>query len=76
VEEKLSGRSVEADKLENLKDAYPNYFGDVQLFKMQLSNIVKGKDITEYKVKPQETVKPRPRENPNLSWLKRRIRWS
>jgi hypothetical protein len=65
---------VEADKLDNLKAAYPNYFGDVQLFKTQLNNITKGKDVEEYTVKPQETVAPRPRENPDLSWFKRRIR--
>ena len=66
---------VEADKVENLKDAYPNYFGDVQLFKQQLKNIVKGKGAREYVVRPQETVAPRPRENPDMSWLRRRIRW-
>lgn len=66
---------VEADKIENLKNAYPNYFGDVQLFKLQLKNIVKGKGVRDYVVKPQETVVPRPRENPDTSWLKRRIRW-
>jgi hypothetical protein len=68
---------VEADKLENLKAAYPNYFGDVQLFSMQLGRIVKGQSVTEYKVRPQETVRPRPQEKPNLAWLKRRnqIRW-
>lgn len=65
---------VEADKLENLKEAYPNYFGDVQLFKMQLNEIVKGRSVQEYTVQPQESVAPRPRENPDLSWLKRRFR--
>ncbi len=67
---------VEADKLENLKEAYPNYFGDVQLFKEQLQIILKGKPAQEYIVKPQETVAPRPKEKPNLTWLRRRIRWS
>lgn len=68
---------VEADKVENLKDAYPNYFGDVQLFKTQLNRILKGKDIEEYTVAPQETVATqRTREKPDLSWFKRRIRWS
>lgn len=66
---------VEADKLENLKEAYPNYFGDVLLFKMQLGEIVKGKDLKEYIVRPQEVVTPRPKENPDLSWLRRRPRW-
>ena len=67
---------VEADKLENLKTAYPNYFGDVQLFKKQLNNLTRGKDVEEYTVKPQETVSQRPKENPDLSWFKRRIRWN
>src|SRR5262249_32550930 len=49
---------VEADKLENMKAAYPNYFGDVQLFRMQLGRITKGKGAVEYIVKPQETVMP------------------
>jgi Region found in RelA / SpoT proteins len=68
---------VETDKLEHMKAAYPNYFGDVQLFRMQLRRIIKGKGATEYTVKPQESVMPRPREAPNLAWLKRRnqIRW-
>jgi hypothetical protein len=66
---------VEADKIESLKAAYPNYFGDVQLFKGQLKTVVKGKAIEEYTVKPQETVAPRPKERPNLAWFKRRIRW-
>jgi hypothetical protein len=65
---------VEADKIENLKVAYPNYFGDVQLFKMQLRNISKGKAAQEYTVRPQDRATPRPQENPNLTWLKRRIR--
>lgn len=65
---------VEADKLENLKEAYPNYFGDVQLFKKNLIEITKGKNLEEYIVLPQETIAPRPRENPDLSWLRRRFR--
>lgn len=68
---------VEADKLENLKAAYPNYFGDVQLFKMQLGKVIKGKLVEEYIVRPQESVAPRPREPANLAWLKGRskLRW-
>lgn len=66
---------VEADKIENLKAAYPNYFGDVQLFKLQLRNIVQGKGAQGYYLKPQEGVQPRPKENPNITWLKRRSRW-
>jgi hypothetical protein len=68
---------IETDKLDNMKAAYPNYFGDVQLFRMQLGKIRKGKPVTEYTVKPQESTRPRPQERPNLAWLKRRgqIRW-
>jgi ppGpp synthetase/RelA/SpoT-type nucleotidyltranferase len=67
---------VEADKVETLKEAYPNYFGDVQLFRAQLRNITKGAGVKEYTLKPQESVRPRPGENPDLTWLKRRIRWT
>jgi hypothetical protein len=67
---------VEADKVETLKEAYPNYFGDVQLFRQQLRNIAKGAGLREYTMKPQDTVTPRLGENPDLTWLKRRIRWT
>jgi ppGpp synthetase/RelA/SpoT-type nucleotidyltranferase len=67
---------VEADKVESLKEAYPNYFGDVQLFRAQLRNITKGIGVREYTMRPQESVRPRPGENPDLTWLKRRIRWT
>jgi hypothetical protein len=67
---------VEADKIDALKMAYPNYFGDVQLFRTQLGHITKGEGVREYKLKPQETVQPRPGENPDLTWLRRRIRWT
>jgi ppGpp synthetase/RelA/SpoT-type nucleotidyltranferase len=67
---------VEADKVEQLKEAYPNYFGDVQLFRAQLRNITKGSGLREYTIRPQERIAPRPGENPDLTWLKRRIRWT
>lgn len=68
---------VEVDKLENLKEAYPNYFGDVQLFWAQLKALSLGKAAFEYTVPPQATVASRPRENPDLAWLRRRTyRWS
>ena len=34
---------VEVDKVENLKEAYPNYFLDVRLFAQNLSNLLEGK---------------------------------
>lgn len=67
---------VEADKLESLKAAYPNYFGDVQLFRAQLRHITRGEGVKVYKIKPQQTVNPRPGENPDITWLRRRHRWN
>jgi len=66
---------VEADKLEAMKEAYPNYFGDVQLFKTQLRRITRGDGAKEFVVRPQESVRPRPRESADLMWLKRRKPW-
>jgi hypothetical protein len=43
---------VEADKIESLKEAYPNYFGDVQVFKHNLSRIVRGEDAIEFTLSP------------------------
>lgn len=67
---------VEADKMDNLKRAYPNYFGDVQLFKLQLKTIVRGEPVSEFKVALQQRAIPKPRENPDPSWIGRRGRWS
>jgi len=69
---------VEVDKIENLREAYPNYFGDVKLFRKQLLDITKGKSASEYILPPRETVPPRSsKENPDLAWIRRRrhIRW-
>jgi Region found in RelA / SpoT proteins len=68
---------VAVDQIENLKLAYPNYFGDVQLFKKQLIDITKGKQAREYTLPPRETVPPPHKEKPELAWLRRRkhIRW-
>jgi hypothetical protein len=61
---------VEADKVDTLRAAYPNYFGEVQLFKEQLKDIIgeKGKD---YMVKPQPRVPSGARQGSDLSWLRR-----
>lgn len=62
---------VEVDKVENLKSAYPNYFGDVQLFRRNLRLVTRGKDAREYTLPPQETVRPGLREPGDISWLRR-----
>ncbi|XAP76899.1 RelA/SpoT domain-containing protein [Citromicrobium bathyomarinum] len=70
---------VELDKIENLKSAYPNYFGDVQLFKSSLSEVIHGRPVKEYSLPPVERVPPPPKEIPDDSWLRfphrRNRRW-
>ncbi len=67
---------VEADKMDNLTKAYPNYFGDTQVFKMQLNAIVHGEPADEYKVAMQQRVAQRQRERADPSWIGRRGMWS
>ena len=67
---------VEADKMDNLTTAYPNYFGDVQLFKMQMNSIMHGEGVSEFKVALQQRTIPPPRVNPDPSWIGRRTMWS
>jgi Region found in RelA / SpoT proteins len=62
---------VEADKIENLRNAYPNYFGDVQLFKTQLHRITKRLPSKEFMVKPQDRAPQEPRQTPDTSWFRR-----
>tara|TARA_R100001086_G_scaffold206006_1_gene121813 strand:+ start:1302 stop:2432 length:1131 start_codon:yes stop_codon:yes gene_type:complete len=61
---------VELDKIENLRKAYPNYFGDVQLFTKNLSEVVHGGRAREYKLPPVNRVPPPPKEIPDDSWLR------
>lgn len=62
---------VEVDKINNLKAAYPNYFGDVELFQRQLRQIVLGGAAVEYARPPKQKMQTRPRElRADLSWLR------
>jgi hypothetical protein len=76
---KLSAVVVELDKIENLKKAYPNYFGDVQLFKSSLSRVVHGQPVKEYSLPPIERMPPPPKVIPDDTWLRypnrRNRRW-
>lgn len=61
---------VEVDKIENLKKAYPNYFGDVAYLLGQLRAITRGDPVLEY-----SEVPPQPPPVPlgpygDLSWLR------
>lgn len=82
-EEFRSGNSkktvfVEADKIEDLKDAYPNYFGDVQVFVENLSLLTQGRPAKEYKI-PPVPMRPRLSDEPaDFQWFTpgRNRRWN
>lgn len=62
---------VEVDKVDNLKAAYPNYFGDVEFFRNQLRAITLGHAAVEYASAPRQPP-PRPLGlRGDLSWLRR-----
>jgi ppGpp synthetase/RelA/SpoT-type nucleotidyltranferase len=65
---------VEVDEIENLRRAYPNYFGDVQSFKSRLQNL-SHQDMPDYSIPPQQTALQRAREKPDYSWLHKFRRW-
>lgn len=67
---------VEVDKVDALIEAYPNYFGDVNLFVKNLRNICGGTHAIEYTMAPQPVVAPKAYEKPDASWMRqRRKRW-
>lgn len=61
---------VEVDKVESLKLAYPNYFGDVEFFTRQLRSLARGRAAEEYAVAPQETLRRLPGRAGDWSWLR------
>jgi hypothetical protein len=68
---------IEADKLEDLRDAYPNYFGDVRVFTRNLQLVTTGKEAVEYTAPPKPIAPSRPVEAADMSWfnLHRRRQW-
>jgi hypothetical protein len=66
---------IEADKMDGLTKAYPNYFGDVQLFKLQLNRLISGDAVKEYEVALQKRSIPTPKERADPSWIGRRGLW-
>jgi ppGpp synthetase/RelA/SpoT-type nucleotidyltranferase len=58
--ENVNAVLVEADSIENLKAAYPNYFGDVQMFKSILQKITTGAPGQEFVLPPQEAAPKKP----------------
>lgn len=65
---------IEGVKIHNLVKAYPNYFGDAQLFKMQLGQLLNGGVVKEYEIALQKRSIPTPRERVDPSWLYQRAR--
>jgi hypothetical protein len=61
---------VELDKLDSLKAAYPNYFGDVELFTRQLHLVVQGRGASEYVAAERQSQQPNTERRIDLSWLK------
>lgn len=64
---------VEVDDIESLKAAYPNYFGDVELFRDQLI-LATGSEPASFKLEPQLAVPKRQKEQPDFSWMYKRKR--
>ena len=63
---------VSLNKLNDLKAAFPNYFGDVTMFRQQLQGICRGRGLAEYDFPKQALAPPRQRESPDDSWLRSR----
>ncbi|WP_431304463.1 RelA/SpoT domain-containing protein [Sediminicoccus sp. BL-A-41-H5] len=61
---------VEVDKVENLKAAYPNYFGDVEEFRRQLIQITRNGEATEYAISSRKRTKTPLKPFGDLSWLR------
>jgi len=71
-ERNINAVLVEADSIENLKAAYPNYFGDVQIFRSILQKITQGADAKDFVLQPQEAAAKKPYVKPDLSWFFRK----
>jgi hypothetical protein len=53
---KINTVLVDASRVSDLKAAYPNYFGDVQLFCHSLKSILGGNRVKEYAMPPQQAA--------------------
>jgi hypothetical protein len=62
---------VEVDKVENLREAYPNYFLDMSLFHGNLQRVIEGKAIQTSFIDAPEPEKPKVRaiSASDYSWL-------
>jgi len=70
---------VEADKVGDLKKAYPNYFGDVVYFLQNLERITQGESAREYEMPPHYKTPPIKEMSIDPRWMygsKRKNPWS
>lgn len=65
---------VTTDSVNNLVAAFPNYFGDTRMFAKTLRQVIKGRDVPEFVLPDQETVRSAPRAPADMSWLRRSTR--
>ena len=66
---------VEVDEIENLRSAYPNYFGDVQNFKTRLRSAAGSSEELDRSVPVQERVPQKKERVYDLSWLRGYKKW-
>ncbi|MGY4413200.1 ppGpp synthetase/RelA/SpoT-type nucleotidyltransferase [Bradyrhizobium sp. LB7.1] len=66
---------VEVDEIENLRTAYPNYFGDVQKFKSKLRKAASLPENLDRSIPVQERVKRAKQRVYDLGWLRGYKRW-
>lgn len=65
---------VDVDRIETLREAYPNYFGDVTMFIARLKSVCDGETAQpEFTMAPQPVV-PRKYEKIDLSWFNNKHR--
>ncbi|WP_342162148.1 RelA/SpoT domain-containing protein [Methylobacterium sp. SD21] len=65
---------VTTDSVNNLVQAFPNYFGDTRMFAKTLRQVIKGRDVPEFVLPDQEMVRAAPRAPADMSWLRRATR--
>lgn len=71
IEPNVDAVLVSLNKLNDLKAAFPNYFGDVRLFRAQIDHICRGRGVAEYDIPRQSFDPPRAKVQPDDSWLRR-----
>lgn len=69
---------IGANKIEDLRMTYPNYFGDVKLFTNNLKDLCLGKMAREFTLPPIKSAPPADLEPADTSWFRpgRNRRWN